>query len=110
MKIYVDGSGEGKYAFVVEEPRDVKIFEKKNITNNEAEYLAVIEALRNFSEREIDILSDSKLIVDQLNMKSAIKEDRLRKLAQEVWNLAKGRNVKFIWIPRNENKAGKVLG
>ena len=41
---------------------------------------------------------------------NAIKEDRLRLLAQEVWNLSSNLSVKFIWIPRQNNKAGKILG
>ena len=46
MKVYIDGSGNGKYGFFVEETNTAKVFIKENITNNQAEYLAVLEALK----------------------------------------------------------------
>lgn len=113
MKIFTDGSGKtGRYAYVVDDPkkRKVKIFQKDGITSNEAEFLAVIQALEDNPEDDIEIFSDSELMVNQLNQNYAIKEDRLRKLAEEVWSLCEGRNVSFNWIRRENNKAGKVLG
>lgn len=110
MEIYVDGSGFGKYGFVTD--NTVKIFHKENITNNQAEYLAIIVALDFVKEKNVTIFSDSQLIVNQLNHKFHIKDDKLRELALKVWNLieSKGLNVVFKWIPRTENKAGKLLG
>ncbi|MBI2083996.1 MAG: ribonuclease HI family protein [Candidatus Aenigmarchaeota archaeon] len=111
IEIFTDGSGKtGRYAYVVEQTGKVKIQKKVGITNNEAEYLAVIEALTDNKDKEIKIYSDSELIVNQLNKKYAIKEDRLRDLAQKVWELCEGRNITFRWIRREYNKAGKVLG
>lgn len=113
MKIFTDGSGKtGKYAYVIDEPgqRKVKISQKKGITNNEAEFLAVIQALKENPGNNIEIFSDSELMVNQINQNYAIKEDRLRKLAEEVWKLCEGRDVSFTWIRREKNKAGKVLG
>ena len=78
--------------------------------NSKSEYLAIIEALKSNVDDDICIYSDSKLVVNQLNHDYAIKEDRLRLLAQEVWNLSSNLSVKFIWIPRQNNKAGKILG
>lgn len=113
MKIFTDGSGKtGKYIYVIDElgKSRPKIFQKKGITNNEAEYLAVIQALKDNPSDNIEIFADSELIVNQLNQNYAIKEDRLRELAEEVWRLCEGRAVSFTWIPRSKNKAGKVLG
>jgi len=112
MKIYTDGGGE-KYCFVIPENNLVKIFEKKDITNNEAEYLAVIEALKHVEKNSIvTILSDSKLIVNQIKMEWHIKQENLRRLFEEVLALIKEKNLdlKIEWVPRKENKAGKVLG
>jgi len=112
MEIYTDG-GEGSYCFVILEKNIVKRFKKKGITNNEAEYLAVIEALKFVEDNStITIFSDSKLIVNQIKMEWHIKEERLRKLFEEVLSLIKEKNIDFNieWIPRGENKAGKVLG
>jgi ribonuclease HI len=111
MFVYTDGSGKtGKYCFLVDETNEVRIFEKRGITNNQAEYLAILETLKAHTEDNVTIYSDSKLVVNQLNHKFAIKDDELRGLAQQVWKLCEGRNVKFSWISRIENKAGKVLG
>ena len=111
MDIHTDGSGKtGNYAYVVERSNKVRVFRKIGATNNEAEYLGVIAALKENSGTDIHIHSDSQLIVNQLNHEYAIKEERLRKLAEEVWKLAEGRNVTFSWLPREKNKAGKVLG
>lgn len=109
--IHTDGSGKtGNYAYVIPEKNTVKIFQKKGLTNNEAEYMAVIMALRENKDNNIQMQSDSQLVVNQLNRDYKIKEDRLRKLAEQVWELCEGRNVVFIWIPREKNKAGKILG
>jgi len=113
MDIYTDGSGKtGKYCYVAEglSKKKVKIFQKPGITNNESEYFAIIAALKENPDKDICMHSDSQLVVRQLNHEYAIKEDRLRALAQEVWKLAEGRNITFSWVPREKNKAGKVLG
>lgn len=109
--IYTDASGKtGKYAYIVENTNKVRTFVKKGITNNEGEYLAVIAALKENLEKDITIYSDSQLVVNQLNHEFAIREDRLRKLAEGVWRLAEGRSITFNWVPREKNKAGKYLG
>ena len=112
MKIFTDGSGKtGNYAYVIDsDERKVKILKKKGLTNNEAEYSAVILALSDNPGVDIEIFSDSELMVNQLNQEYAIKKDELRSLAEEVWKLCEGRKVSFTWIPREQNKAGKILG
>lgn len=68
MKIYTDG-GEDKYCFVIPDKNIVKTLEKKGITNNEAEYLAVIEAIKHVEHgSRVKILTDSKLVANQLRM------------------------------------------
>jgi len=91
----------------------VKTFEKKGITNNEAEYLAVIEAIKHVEPgSRVKILTDSKLVANQLRMEWHIKEKRLRLLFEEALSLIKEKKIDFKieWIPRSRNKAGKVLG
>ena len=87
--------------------------EKSGLTNNQAEYLAIIAALKKFqdSSDQIVIFSDSKNTVNQLNHEFAINNEQLRILAQESWSLIpKIPELKIIWIPRKENLAGKMLG
>ena len=115
LSIFVDGSGgaEAGFGFFVKETGESFYKKEANITNNQAEYMAIISALKKFSgsNDEIIIFSDSKNTVSQLNHEFAINNDQLRTLARETWDLAaKFPNLKIHWIPRNQNLAGKMLG
>ncbi|MCV0373486.1 MAG: reverse transcriptase-like protein [Nitrosarchaeum sp.] len=115
INIYVDGSGgpNGGYGFFVKETGESFYEKKPDITNNQAEYMAIISALKKFagSENEIVLLSDSKNTVSQLNHEFAINNEKLRELAREAWALiGKLSNITISWIPRKENLAGKMLG
>ncbi len=115
INIYVDGSGGPKsgYGFFVKETGESFFEEKPGITNNQAEYLAIISALKKYdiSDDEIVIHSDSKNTVNQLNHEFAINNEQLRNLARDAWSImAKFSNLKIIWVPRAENLAGKMLG
>ncbi len=115
LSVYVDGSGGSSsgYGFFVKETGESFYEKKPDITNNQAEYLAIISVLKKFSEStdEITIFSDSKNTISQLNHEFAINNDQLRDLAREAWSLlSKIPNVKLVWVPRNENLAGKMLG
>ena len=113
--IYVDGSGGANsgYGFFVNETGESFYENKPNITNNQAEYMAIISALRKFenSDDEIIIFSDSKNTVSPLNHEFAINNDELRSLAREAWSLiANFSNLTLTWVPRSKNLAGKMLG
>ncbi len=116
MKIYTDGSLK-ETAYVteghIEELRGIEPHFKP-VTVNESEYIAVIRALGlawTLHATDVEILSDSQLIVNQLNGTYKTKEPRLQGLALEVLDTASHwfKTVKFTWIPREENKAGKLL-
>lgn len=104
MKVYVDANPK-TVGWVIEDG-DSKVIPIMERTNNEAEYAAVLMALRGI-KGVTEILSDSQLVVNQLNRKWHIREDRLREYAMEIWRY---KGVKFTWIPRKENLAGKLLG
>jgi len=115
ISIYVDGSGgsNGGYGYFVKETGDSFYEKKPKITNNQAEYLAIISALKKYvnSNEEIIIYSDSKNTVNQLNHEFAINNEQLRDLAREAWEIiAKFSNLLIVWVPRKENLAGKMLG
>ncbi|MBI2450004.1 MAG: ribonuclease HI family protein [Candidatus Nealsonbacteria bacterium] len=88
-------------------------------TNNEAEYKAVIFALKKskalfgkerIKEAEVELRSDSELLVRQLNGEYKISEPRIQQLFIEVWNLKIDfGKVKFILIPREKNKQADRL-
>jgi ribonuclease HI len=115
VNVYVDGAGGEKsgYGYFIKDTGESFYEEKLGITNNQAEYFAIISALKKFqnSSDEIMIFSDSKNTVNQLNHEFAINNEQLRLLAQEAWCLIpKIPNLKIQWIPRKENLAGKMLG
>lgn len=115
LHIYVDGSGSPyfKYGYFIDETGESNLEHREGVSNNEAEYLAIISALRNVINRdsEIVILSDSQLVVNQINHKYGINNENLRRLASEVWVLGKKIDkFELRWLPRSENKAGKMLG
>ena len=115
ISVYVDGSGgpNSGYGFFVKETGESFYEKKPNLTNNQAEYMAIISALNKYvnSNDEIIIYSDSKNTVNQLNHEFAINNEQLRNLAQESWSLiGKFSNLTIVWIPRKENLAGKMLG
>ena len=115
VSIYVDGSGGSNsgYGFFVKETGESFYEKKSNLTNNQAEYMAIISALKQFvaSNDNITIYSDSKNTVNQLNHEFAINNEKLRDLARESWVIiTKFSNLLIVWIPRKENLAGKMLG
>ena len=115
ISVYVDGSGgpNGGFGFFVKETGESFYEKKPEITNNQAEYLAIILALKKYVDTndEITIYSDSKNTVNQLNHEFAINNEKLRDLARESWLIiAKFSKLSIVWIPRKENLAGKMLG
>ena len=114
IHVYVDGSGGNNsgYGFYIKNTGESFYEKKHNITNNQAEYLAIIRALEKLDHGKPTIIySDSKNTVNQLNHLYAINNEHLRVLAQKTWNLLYHfHNIKIIWIPRKENLAGKMLG
>jgi|TARA_B100001741_G_scaffold234324_1_gene195409 ribonuclease HI len=115
VSIYVDGAGGDKsgFGFFVKETGESFYEKKSGLTNNQAEYLAIIAALKKFqnSSDQIVIFSDSKNTVNQLNHEFAINNVQLRAFAQEAWLLIpKIPHLEIKWIPRKENLAGKMLG
>lgn len=115
LSIFVDGSGgpASGFGFFVKETGESFYQKEPGITNNQAEYKAIVSALKKYlgSTEEIVIYSDSKNTVSQLNHEFAINNEQLRLLAMEAWNLiGKYKGIAIKWIPRNENLAGKMLG
>jgi len=88
-------------------------------TNNVAEYKAIIFALRKVKsliggekalETEVEVRSDSELVANQLNGTYKIKDEDLKPLFIEVWNLKQDfKSVEFVLVPREENKAADKL-
>ncbi len=88
-------------------------------TNNQAEYQAVIWALKKIKalfgkkkaqDMEIEIRTDSELVVKHLNHEYQIKEENLQLLFLKIWNLMLNfKKVKFTSVPREYNKQADKL-
>jgi ribonuclease HI len=82
-------------------------------TNNVAEYMGLILGLKRAKAmgiREIEVLSDSELMVKQLQGDYAVKAEHLRPLHDEAQSLIKG----FSWIqvrhiPREQNAQADAM-
>ena len=124
ITIYCDGGSRGNpgpSAIGVYIPQLKKEYSKflGKATNNEAEYSAVIFALKKIKQlngkekikrMEIEVKADSELLIKQLNGEYKIKEKNLIPLFIEIWNLKIDFNkIKFTHIPREENKQADLL-
>jgi len=88
-------------------------------TNNEAEYAAVIFALKKTKQlvgkdkakdEEVQVNMDSELICRQMNHEYKISVDRMKMLFVDVWNLTLDfKQVTFHHIPREQNKAADAM-
>lgn len=123
LKIYTDGWARwnpwNAWIWVYITDENWKEIEKryKNLgvkTNNEAEYTAVCLALNRAVElwcKEIDLFSDSSLVVNQLSWNRKIKEDRLKIFKTDIEKIIKDNKLKicFTWIKREDNKEADRL-
>ncbi|MCX8016222.1 MAG: ribonuclease HI family protein [Patescibacteria group bacterium] len=125
--IYTDGGsrgnpGEGAIGVVIEGiGREKKQYSQTIgiVTNNEAEYQAVIFALKKIKQLvgkeklkniTVEIKLDSELVAKQLRGEYKIEEKNLQLLFMEVWNLRFDiPNVVFKHIPREQNKEADFL-
>ncbi len=90
-----------------------------NLTNNEAEYRAVIFALKKFKAvfggkiakiSVVEVKSDSELLVKQVNGEYKVEDEKIQKFFMEIWNLKIDfKDVKFKAIPREKNKEADRL-
>ncbi len=111
IEVYVDGSGKFSISGIV---GDRVFYEKvKAKSNIHAEYLAIEKALSMLEDNSSAIVySDSQVVVNQLKHEYAINREHLRQSALRIWNMINEKNldIRFEWIPRKQNKAGKILG
>lgn len=91
----------------------------ERVTNNEAEYEAIIFSLKKLKlllgkekvkKIEVEFKSDSELLVKQMNGNYKIIEKGLQELFMKIWNLKTefGR-IDFVHIPRERNKEADKL-
>ncbi|MBN9150167.1 MAG: reverse transcriptase-like protein [Micrococcales bacterium] len=78
------------------------------VSNNVAEYTALIEGVRRAlaidPDAELHVRMDSKLVVEQMSGRWKIKHPDMAELAAVARELLTGTPVRFEWIPRERNK------
>lgn len=89
------------------------------LTNNEAEYRALIFALKKTKqlygkakarEMAVEVRMDSELVIKHLNGEYKIEDEKLQPLFLQVWNLKLDfGSVKFIAVPRAKNRRADEL-
>jgi len=90
------------------------------VTNNEAEYQAVILGLdtlkkvfgkERIKDLPVEIRMDSELICKQLRGEYQVKEEKLVPLFMKIWNarVADFHNLSFVHIPREQNAEADKL-
>jgi ribonuclease HI len=82
-------------------------------TNNVAEYRALVEGLRKAAELQVDeleVISDSELLVHQMRGEYRVKKDTLRELWEEAGELAdRIGKVSYTAVRREHNELADRL-
>ncbi len=122
LRLYTDGASRGNpgdagAGIVIEDDQGMRLrglhrwLGKK--TNNEAEYLALIDGLKAveaWKPDRLEVYLDSKLVVEQMNGQFKIKKPELQELAKEAQSLL-GRfpKVEFKHVEREKNRGADAL-
>jgi ribonuclease HI len=83
-------------------------------TNNRAEYMALLRSIdlaRELDADELEVRSDSLLVVSQVNGLYKIKDSGIRSFVKEIRDKLKRFNMKFeiVHVPREMNRAADKL-
>ena len=81
-------------------------------THNVAEYQALIEGLTlayDHGVRRVRVYTDSEIVVDQMNGRSAVREASLEKLHAKAHSLAAMFDFRISWVPREMNTEADQL-
>ena len=120
-EIYCDGAsrsnpGEASVGISILKDKEEIDTIKKRIgiaTNNVAEYLGLIEALKYCVEKnimEVDIYLDSLLVVQQVNLEYKVKSKKLQEYYNQSLDLInKINNIKITHVRREFNKRADQL-
>ncbi len=113
LKIYADGASRGNpgpsaiaFIFVMDEK---SVFQKNEFigkqTNNQAEYQAIIKALleaKKNTQGAVEVLSDSELVIKQINGDYQVKNIQLLEFFQEVTQRKRAfQKISFTHVPRD---------
>lgn len=121
LRLFTDGAARGNpgksgAGVVIEDENGMRLAGQHRYlgekTNNEAEYLALIDGLRAIQEWKpdrVEIFMDSKLVVEQINNRYRVKEERLKALHDQARALMAGMQVRVTHVEREKNKGADAL-
>lgn len=129
IEIYFDGlcepaykggprnpGGVATYGYIIKKDDEVirqeqkVIGEGRGMTNNVAEYSALLHALEYIgSEKNVIIKGDSMLVIQQLSGNWEIRSETSRKFIPLIEERVKTKKVKYQWIPREQNNVADSL-
>ena len=122
VKLFTDGGARGNpgpaaAAFVLQDPDGVVLDARGDAigvqTNNVAEYTALLNGLRRAAElglTDVEVISDSELLVTQMRGEYKIKNAALRELSIEAARLARTvGDVRYTAVRREHNELADRL-
>jgi len=121
LRLRTDGAARGNpgpaaAGILIEDDRGMRLDAKHRwlgeMTNNQAEYHALIEglkAIKDWKPDRVEIYVDSKLVVEQVMGRYKIKEPELQKLHAEAKRLLDGLPHEIKHVPREENRGADYL-
>lgn len=120
LNVHIDGASRGNPGLsaigiiIKEEDKVIKEYgEFIGVrTNNQAEYEALRRALEICTDldKEVNILSDSELLINQRNLKYRIRSQELKLLSREIASLEKNYDkITYKHIPRSKNSRADYM-
>jgi len=110
LGVFTDGNDKGRLAIYL--GATPYLFNTKVVTHNEAEYLAIIKAIKLVKPRdEIEIFLDNPLILNEIYRKWPFLNNRHKELYFTIKKLLAIKQIKakFKYCSRDKNVASKLL-
>jgi len=121
LRLRTDGAARGNpgpagAGILIEDDQGVRVQARHKwlgqMTNNQAEYHALIEglkAVKDWKPDRLEIYLDSKLVVEQIKGQYKIKEPELQKLYAQATQLLDGLQYEIKHVAREENRGADHL-
>lgn len=118
IRIYCDGAGmglDGKgsgFAWLRENTQEKHVQRVDGLTNNQAEYHAVLSALEALpSGSQVEIFTDSQLVMCQIQGRYKAHDPKMAELLKKVQDVTARKDLKVTveWKPRELNLSGNLL-
>jgi len=114
---HIKGKSEAAVGILVkdaEKKEGLSIRIKELLTNNEAEYAALLFAARylklmGVKGEDVFIFTDSALVANQMNGVWKTKDKKFVPVQDEIKSLLNDFNVSYIWVSRDKNKEADKL-